>query len=100
MDRREFLATLAGVVPATLVWRPQPAPGRRAIVLGAGLAGLAAGQQLRDAGFDVSILEAGARPGGRVYTLRAPFSDNLYAEAGAARIQDTHEYTLRYARQL
>jgi monoamine oxidase len=34
-----------------------------------------------------------------VYTLRAPFSDGLHAEAGAARIQDTHEYTLRYAAQ-
>ena len=51
------------------------------------------------AGWEVSILEARTRPGGRVYTLREPFSDGLYAEAGAARIQDTHEYTLRYVKR-
>ena len=47
----------------------------------------------------MTVLEARPRPGGRVYTMREAFSDGLYAEAGAARIQDTHEFTLRYARQ-
>ena len=55
--------------------------------------------ELDRAGYDVTILEARARPGGRVYTMREPFSDGLYAEAGAARIQDTHEFTLRYVKQ-
>ena len=36
------------------------------------------------------------RPGGRVRTLRAPFADGLYAEAGAARIPDNHAWTLAY----
>ncbi len=39
------------------------------------------------------------RPGGRVLTLREPFSDGLYAEAGAARIPDNHDLTLQYVRQ-
>jgi monoamine oxidase len=68
-------------------------------VVGAGLAGLAAALHLEEAGWDVSILEARSRPGGRVYTLREPFSDGLYADAGAARIQDTHEYTLNYVKR-
>lgn len=72
---------------------------RRVIVLGAGLAGLVAADELIKAGFEVLILEARTRPGGRVYTMREPFSDGLYAEVGAARIQDTHEYTLKYVKE-
>ena len=99
MNRRDFLGTLVGM-PAVLAarWRP-PQPRRHVIVIGAGLAGLAAAAQFVEYGWDVSILEARTRPGGRVYTMREPFSDGLYAEAGAARIQDSHEYTLRYVKR-
>jgi hypothetical protein len=38
------------------------------------------------------------RSGGRVLTLREPFSDGLYADAGAARIPDNHDITLHYVR--
>lgn len=72
---------------------------KRVIVLGGGLSGLSAALELVNSGFDVTILEARSRPGGRVFTMREPFSDGLYAEAGAARIQDTHEWTLKYAKQ-
>lgn len=72
---------------------------KRVIVLGGGLSGLSAALDLVNAGFDVTILEARSRPGGRVFTMREPFSDGLYAEAGAARIQDTHEWTLKYVKQ-
>ena len=63
--------------------------------MGAGLAGLSAAYELDRAGHDVVVLEAQVRPGGRVQTLRSPFSDGLYAEAGAARIPDNHHLTLR-----
>jgi monoamine oxidase len=53
------------------------------IVLGAGLAGLAAAHELVRAGHDVVVVEARSRAGGRVLTLRQPFADDLYAEAGA-----------------
>jgi monoamine oxidase len=101
MNRRDFLRSLSAAVPAALLPRLQPSTRGQphAIVAGAGLAGLAAALALREAGWQVSILEARARAGGRVYTLREPFSDGLYAEAGAARIQDTHEYTLRYVKR-
>jgi monoamine oxidase len=63
------------------------------------MAGLVAGYELVKSGHDVTILEARTRPGGRVHTLREPFSDGLYAEAGAARIPDEHENTLKYVKQ-
>ena len=95
VNRRSFLMTslAAGVVARAQL------PPRRVLILGAGLAGLSAGWELDRAGYDVTILEARTRPGGRVYTLREPFSDGLYAEAGAGRIQDSHEFTLRFVKE-
>jgi monoamine oxidase len=69
---------------------------KRVLILGAGLAGMVAGYELSQLGHNVTILEARMRPGGRVHTLREPFSDGLYAEAGAARIPDDHDLTLKY----
>lgn len=72
----------------------------KVLVLGAGPSGLAAGYELMRAGHDVTVLEAQTRPGGRVYTMREPFSDGLYAEAGAMFFPDTHAYTHGYASEL
>ncbi len=71
-------------------------PPKRVLILGAGLAGMVAGYELSQLGHNVTILEARMRPGGRVHTLREPFCDGLYAEAGAARIPDDHDLTLKY----
>jgi monoamine oxidase len=71
---------------------------RKVIIMGAGLAGLSAAYELTQAGHDVTILEARARAGGRVYTVREPFADGLYAEAGAARIPSDHNLTLGYVK--
>ncbi|HEX8708490.1 MAG TPA: FAD-dependent oxidoreductase [Pyrinomonadaceae bacterium] len=71
---------------------------KRVLIIGAGLAGLAAAYELSELGHEVTILEARMRPGGRVHTLREPFSDGLYAEEGAARIPAVHNLTLKYAR--
>jgi len=60
---------------------------------------LAAAEELIKAGHDVTVLEAQSRPGGRVYTLRKPFADGLYAEAGAGRIPNTHALTLKYVKR-
>jgi monoamine oxidase len=69
---------------------------KRVLILGAGIAGLSAAYELTRAGHDVTVLEARLRPGGRILTLRTPFADGLYAEAGAARIPDHHHWTLKY----
>jgi monoamine oxidase len=46
------------------------------------------------------VLEAREEAGGRVRTLRTPFSGDLYGEAGARRISGAHERVLRLSREL
>ncbi|MGR4881212.1 FAD-dependent oxidoreductase [Streptomyces sp. LARHCF249] len=75
-------------------------PGKKVLVVGAGPAGLTAAHLLREAGHQVTVIEANAnRVGGRIKTFRtgghekaaAPFADpKQYAEAGAMRIPDSH----------
>lgn len=99
--RRQLLrlaALLAAAFPTTIRLGRAGTP-RRVIVLGAGLAGLVAAYELQAAGHDVTVIEASARPGGRVRTLREPFTDGLHAEAGALFVPHGHNLTLRYARQ-
>jgi len=107
IDRREFLklASFAAgglCLPVDPGWAlPQSVPQRqgsakKVVILGAGLAGLSAGWQLQAAGHDVTILEAQLHPGGRVHTIREGFSDDLYDEAGAGRIPNTHNLTLEW----
>lgn len=86
---------LSGAVKAII----QQGPAKKVLILGAGMAGLVSAYELSRLGHDVTILEARTRPGGRVHTLREPFSDGLYAEAGAARIPDNHELTLKYVKE-
>lgn len=109
LDRRDFLkhsaaavaavsasplkilaTTEAGLRPATKL--------KKVLVIGAGLAGLSAAYELTQAGHEVTILEARTRAGGRVYTIREPFSDGLYAEAGAMQLFDNHHWTMKYAK--
>jgi len=70
-----------------------------ALVLGAGLSGLAAAYELKKAGFGVTVLEARTRPGGRVLTYRDPFADGLYAEMGAEYVDAADEYDHRYCKE-
>ena len=54
---------------------------------------------MKEAGHKVTILEANNRIGGRIYTIREPFSRGLYFNAGPMRIPDTHKLTLAYIRK-
>lgn len=70
--------------------------GRKVLVLGAGIAGLAAAFELQRAGFVVQVLERQARVGGRILTLRDAFEGGQYAELGATRIPSHHLLTRGY----
>lgn len=61
------------------------------VILGAGMAGLAAGYELATRGHKVTIYEGSERVGGRVSTHR--WSSGAHAERGAMRVPDTHDYT-------
>ncbi|GAA4553516.1 flavin monoamine oxidase family protein [Amycolatopsis samaneae] len=81
---------------------PRTTTPKRVLVVGAGIAGLAAAKLLRDAGHTVTVLEANAnRTGGRIKTFRGVFSDpRLHAEAGAMRLPDFHPLALALADRL
>jgi monoamine oxidase len=88
--------------------------GRRVVVLGGGMAGLTSAYELSNAGYQVTLLEARERPGGRSYTARrgvkltelggepqvCDFDEGLYINAGPWRIPYFHRAYLYYARKV
>jgi monoamine oxidase len=98
IDRRTFLQLLALAGAAAATPRALTQSGTRVIVLGAGLAGLAAAWNLLKAGYDVVVFEAQDIAGGRVKTIREPFKNGGYAEVGAMRIFQNHRWTMKYIR--
>lgn len=88
-------------------------PRKHVVILGAGIAGLTSAYELGKAGYQVTLLEARKRPGGRNWTVRggteetdrqghtqrARFSPGQYMNAGPARIPQ-HHVTLDYCREL
>ena len=84
---------------------PRASEPKKVLIVGAGIAGLVSGWLLKNAGHDVTIIEAnGNRIGGRLKTFRydqwrpdlgAPFRDpRQYGEAGAMRLPNFHPLTL------
>lgn len=47
----------------------------------------------------MQVLEARTRPGGRIFTIREPFTDGLHTEAGAIDIGDGYALVLSYLRE-
>nr|CAD1826910.1 unnamed protein product [Ananas comosus var. bracteatus] len=76
-----------GLAPAVLSAPPRRAPSLpppSVLVVGAGLAGLAAARHLLSLGFKVAVLEGRRRPGGRVFTKRMASSAAEYPDVAAA----------------
>lgn len=90
-----------------------PSQRNRVIVLGAGLGGMCVAYELRNAGYEVTVLEARARPGGRCWTIRrgtsetevggdkqvCGFAEGLFFNPGPMRISHHHATTLHYCRE-
>src|ERR1700750_981893 len=88
--------------------------GASVLVLGAGLAGMTAAFELRNAGYKVRVLEFNSRPGGRNWTLRGgdsytelggfsqtcQFEQDLYINPGPWRIPYHHRALLDYCKRL
>jgi monoamine oxidase len=87
--------------------------GASVLILGAGIAGMTAAYELRQAGYKVRILEYNNRPGGRNWTLRGGdtyvemggasqtchFDKGLYLNPGPWRIPHHHHGVLDYCRR-
>jgi monoamine oxidase len=107
IQRRDLLKLGAWATSTGLIGVPvasaattvaMPGKPKKVLIIGAGMSGLVAAYELNKLGHDVTVLEAQHRVGGRVLTLREPWADDLYVEAGAARIPDNHALTLRYVK--
>ncbi len=88
--------------------------GVKVVVLGGGIAGLVSAYELKKLGYDVVLLEARERPGGRNWTGRngarvefvdgtsqtVHWEDGNYQNFGPARLPSTHSTMLGYVREL
>src|SRR6266849_10163437 len=112
MQAMGLLSTAAMAEPLTL--QKGEAHGTRVVILGAGVAGLSAAYELRNAGYDCLILEARDRVGGRNWCIRrgtrlemndgtrqlCEFDPEMYWNAGPARIPSAHQAVLSYCQEL
>lgn len=103
LRRREALKlmalTAAGVATGCATTGQRPGRTGRVVVIGAGFAGLAAADRLRTAGWDVLVLEARGRIGGRVIRMDNIGGSDAYAEGGGEWIGLNHPRWLSYARR-
>jgi monoamine oxidase len=96
LTRRQFLGvgglalTSTALASCSTTPRPTAATRQRAVVIGAGLSGLTAALAMRAQGWDVTVVEARDRVGGRVLTIHRPFADGLHVEAGGESIDANH----------
>ena len=91
-----------------------PPPGTSVLILGAGIAGMVAAMELRDAGYKVQVLEYQNRPGGRNWSLHGgdsfvelggakqevKFDPGHYLNPGPSRLPYHHYGILHYASRL
>jgi monoamine oxidase len=98
-SRRRFLqAAVAGsALPAVRLDALQSEP--EVVIVGAGLAGLAAAYHLGLAGVSARIYEASARTGGRVLSARNHLGPGLVTELGGEFIDSDHSEMLGYAQK-
>jgi monoamine oxidase len=100
MNRAFTAGATVAVMPGDPELPRAAGKAKKVIVVGAGMAGLISAFELVQQGHQVTVLEARMRAGGRVYTLRGPSADGLYAEAGAMDFGDAYPLITHYIRLL
>ncbi len=106
MERREFLRVALAGATGLLVSgssafgksATRRGLGRRVVVIGAGFAGLACAHELLRAGYDVTVVEARRRIGGRVLSFRDIIPGKL-VEGGGELIGSNHPTWMAFARE-
>lgn len=104
ITRRQFLRATAASAAGMLLSRlPGPARaqttrpvGKRVVVVGAGLGGLACAHELASVGYDVTVVEARNRVGGRVLSFHDLVPDRN-VEGGGELIGSNHPTWVAYA---
>ena len=100
--------------PTKVEAAPGSGRGMKVVVLGGGIAGLVAAYELRELGYECTVLEARHRPGGRNWTIRRgdtiDFMDGVtqrcswdeghYQNFGPARLPSIHPTILGYCHKL
>src|ERR1700682_1496922 len=108
------LMPMKGALAEPIHALPGDGKGVKVVVLGAGIGGLVSAYELRKLGYEVTLLEARDRPGGRNWTARngtkvefvddttqtVRWEDGNYQNFGPARLPSTHWTMLGYAREL
>lgn len=87
-------------MPSTNIVTKSPAVHHDAIVIGAGISGLAAGKVLKDANFDFLILEGADCVGGRISTVEMKVNESvekLLVDTGAQWIHGRNNELFKYA---
>lgn len=98
MSRRDLLtggAAAGAWLLSSRLGRPCRWGGKRVVVVGAGFSGLACAHELQAAGYDVTVIEATNRVGGRVRTSTEFVKDRV-VEVGAELIGSNHPTWMAY----
>lgn len=94
--------------------KPRDGKGTKVVILGGGIAGLAAAWEMGKLGYTCTLLEARNRVGGRNWTIRngntidfangisqqCVFEEGNYFNAGPARLPSIHKTMLGYCHEL
>jgi phytoene dehydrogenase-like protein len=105
VSRRDFLrvtgagGALLAAAPAAMAAKTSGSSAR-AVIVGAGLAGLTCAHRLRQAGVTATVYEANTRLGGRCWSNRTDFAAGQIAEHGGELIDQGHTRARNLAQEI
>lgn len=108
------LMPMKAETPQPISAAPGTGKGVKIVVCGGGVGGLVTAYEAKKLGYDVTLLEARHRPGGRAWSARGgdvvefvdgttqkiTWSEGLYQNMGPARLPSVHGTMLGYCREL